>query len=54
VAQLDISLLLATYVASRWRQGSGSLGVLSVDPFFNINEPRDLARAEALLQEGAG
>jgi molybdopterin-guanine dinucleotide biosynthesis protein A len=30
------------------------IGALSIDPFFNINEPGDLAGAEALLQQGAG
>jgi molybdopterin-guanine dinucleotide biosynthesis protein A len=29
------------------------IGATSLDPFFNINEQRDLARAEALLKEGA-
>jgi molybdopterin-guanine dinucleotide biosynthesis protein A len=25
-----------------------------VDPFFNVNTPEDLARAEALVRENAG
>ncbi|MFV2053859.1 molybdenum cofactor guanylyltransferase MobA [Aliiroseovarius sp. YM-037] len=28
--------------------------VTRIDPFFNVNTPEDLARAEALLTEGAG
>ena len=28
------------------------IGAQSIDPFFNINEPRGLARAEALLRQG--
>ena len=41
-----------------WARGQGAisvqfppsiLGGVSVDPFFNINEPQDLSRAEALL-----
>jgi len=29
-------------------------GGARIDPFFNINEPKDLARAEELLRQGAG
>ena len=30
------------------------IGALSINPFLNINEPGDLARVWALLQQGAG
>ncbi|MGZ5917731.1 MAG: hypothetical protein ACXWJ4_10500 [Methyloceanibacter sp.] len=30
------------------------IGALSINPFLTINEPGDLARAWALLQQGAG
>jgi molybdenum cofactor guanylyltransferase len=30
------------------------IGAQRIDPFFNVNERGDLARAEALLQQGAG
>jgi molybdopterin-guanine dinucleotide biosynthesis protein A len=59
-AALEVSIKLGERKVGAWTKAQGAIEVFfppvdvagqSVDPFFNINAPEDLASAEALLSE---
>jgi molybdenum cofactor guanylyltransferase len=61
-AALEVSIKLGERKVGAWTKAQGAIEVFfppvdvagqSVDPFFNINAPEDLASAEALLSEKA-